>query len=98
MRIEFKDAKLSLVRTDRAAETKLPISVIKSCREKLILLEAAPDDRVLRNWKSLQYKQLSGVRDGQKQIRLNDQYRMIFILDESQSPPVVQVLEVADIH
>lgn len=98
MRIEFKDPKLALIRTDRAIETKLPIAVIKSCREKLILLEAALDDRVLRNWKSLEYKKLEGERLGQRQIRLNKQYRVIFILDDSQLPPVVQILEVDDIH
>lgn len=98
VRIEFKDAKLALIRTERAIETKLPISVIKSCRNKLLVIEAAPDERVLRNWKSLEYKKLSGDREGQRQIRLNKQYRIIFILDESQSPPVVQILEVDDIH
>lgn len=98
MRIEFKDPKLALIRTDRAIETKLPISVIKSCREKLIIMEAAPDDRVLRNWKSLEYKKLEGDREGQRQIRLNKQYRIVFTLDDSQAPPVVHILEVGDIH
>lgn len=99
MKIEFKDPKLAVIRTDRAAaELKLPIAVIKSCQDKLNVVEAAPDERVLRNWKSLRYKKLHGDRDGQREIRLNDQYRIVFILDESQSPPIVQVLEIGDIH
>ena len=45
MRIVFPDARLALVRTDQAAKTKLPFPVIKSLREKLIVIEAAPDER-----------------------------------------------------
>lgn len=99
MKIEFMDEKLAVIRTERAAaDLKLPISVIKSCREKLIVIEDAPDERVLREWASLRYKKLKGDRDGQREIRLNDQYRIVFILDESRSPPVVQILEIGDIH
>jgi proteic killer suppression protein len=99
MKIEFVDPKLAAIRTDRAAaELKLPIGVIKSCREKLIVIEDAPDERVLREWKSLKYKKLHGNRDGQREVRLNDQYRIVFILDESQSPPIIKILEIGDIH
>lgn len=99
MKIEFADPKLAVIRTDRAAaELRLPIAVIKSCRNKLIVIEDAPDERVLRNWKALKYKMLQGDRDGQREVRLNDQYRIIFILDESQAPPIFRILEIDDIH
>ena len=99
MKIEFIDGKLAVIRTERAAaELKLPVAVIKSCREKLIIIEDAPDERVLRQWASLKYKKLKGKREGQREVRLNDQYRIVFILDESRSPPAVQILEIGDIH
>jgi toxin HigB-1 len=98
MDIEYRDKRLALIRTDRAAETRLPISVIKSCREKLIVIEAAPDARTLRNWKSLHFERLKGDRAGQCSIRLNDQWRLIFELDESRSPPAVTVIAVEDYH
>lgn len=99
MKIRFRNERLAAIRTDRAAaELRLPIPVIKSARDKLIVIEDAPDERVLREWKSLRYKKLQGDREGQREIRLNDQYRIVFILDESQSPPVVEVLEIGDIH
>lgn len=98
MKIEFRDSRLALIRTDRAGETKLPFPVIKSCREKLIVLEAAPDERTLRNWKSLRYKKLEGDRKGQRAIRINDQYRLVFLLNNSHSPPVVTILNVEDYH
>lgn len=99
MKIEFLDRKLAAIRTDRAAaELKLPIAVIKSCRDKLIIIEDAPDDRVLREWASLRYKKLQGDREGQREVRINNQYRIVFILDETQTPPVVKILEIGDIH
>lgn len=99
MKIEFTDPRLAVIRTDRAAaELRLPIGVIKSCRDKLIVIEDAPDERVLRNWKALKYKKLQGNREGQREVRLNDQYRIVFILDESHTPPVFRILEIGDIH
>jgi proteic killer suppression protein len=98
MKIEFRDRRLGLIRTDRAGETKLPFPVIKSCREKLIVLEAAPDERTLRNWRSLRYEKLKGDRAGQRSIRINDQWRLVFTLDESTRPPTITVLAVEDYH
>jgi proteic killer suppression protein len=96
MKIEFRDRRLALIQTERAAETRLPIAVIKSCREKLIVLAAAPDERTLRNWRSLRYEKLKGTREGQRSIRLNDQWRLIFELDENQ--PAIIVVAIEDYH
>ena len=98
MKIVFPDDRLALVRTDQAAKTKLPFSVIKSVREKLIVIEAAPDERVLRNWKSLRYEKLEGDRQDQKSIRINNQWRMVFELDNDTKPPTITVLAIEDYH
>jgi proteic killer suppression protein len=70
----------------------------KSARRKLTVIRAAPDDRSLRNWKSLHYEKLKGGRDGMRSIRLNDQFRMILTVDESQSPQVATVIAIEDYH
>ena len=98
MRLEVRDKRLALIRTERAHELKLPIGVIKGAKDKLLLIESAPDERTPRNWKSLYYKKLSGVREGQRQIRINDQYRIVFLLDESTQPPTAIILEIGDTH
>jgi proteic killer suppression protein len=98
MRIVFRDQRLALVRTDQAAKTKLPIPVIKSCREKLNFLEAASEERALRNWKSLRYEKLEGNRKGLRSVRLNDQWRLVFALDETTSPPTIEVVDIEDYH
>lgn len=93
MDIEFRDEKLALVETDRAAETKLPVSVVNSLRKKLGIMRAAPDERTLRNWKSLHYEKMDG---DERSIRLNDQYRLIFTLDTECRPNKATVLRIWD--
>jgi proteic killer suppression protein len=93
MEIEYRDKTLALVETDRAAETRLPISVINSLRQKLVVLRAAPDERTLRNWKSLHYEKMA---DEERSIRLNKQYRLIFTIDTQCRPNKITILKVWD--
>lgn len=94
----FADEKLALIETDQAGSTMLSVAVIKSARRKLTVLRAAIDDRSLRNWKSLHYEKLKGERAGERSIRLNDQFRMVFELDEQTEPQTVTILAIEDYH
>lgn len=98
MEIEFADPALALIETDEAGATRLPVAVIKSARRKLTVLRAAPDERTLRNWKSLHYEKLKGDRAGERSIRINKQYRMVFTLDSETDPQTITVLAVEDYH
>ena len=73
-------------------------ATLLQAQRKLILLEQAPDERTLRNWKSLNYKKLSGDREDQRSIRVNDQYRIVFELLEDERPPAIRILEIDDTH
>ena len=96
MEIEFKNQHLKLIETERAAETGFPVAIIKSCRKKLVFLRSATDERTLREWKSLHYEKLSGDRDGQRSIRLNDQWRLVFELYAACNPHKITILSVED--
>lgn len=98
MDVVFADKALALIETERAGETRLPVAIIKSARRKLTVLRAATDDRSLRNWKSLHYEKLRGSREGQRSIRLNEKYRMVFSLDENADPQIVTILSIEDYH
>lgn len=89
---------LGQVCTDAAHRTGLPFMVIKAVRRKLIQMEAAQDERDLRNLKGLNYKKLQGDREGERSIRVNDQYRIVFTLADSEKPPVILILEIGDTH
>ena len=97
MKVEFADDDLARICTDQAHRLGLPIAVIKMARRKPIQLQSAKDERDLRNLKGLHYKKLQGVREGQRSVRINDQYRIVFVIGESQ-PPVITVIEIGDIH
>jgi plasmid maintenance system killer protein len=96
MRIEFADPRLALIRTAQAHKLGLPIGVIKAAQRKLLVIEAASSELTLRNWKSLEYKKLEGSEE--RQIRINDQYRMRFKLNEETKPPTVIVTFIGDPH
>jgi len=98
MKIDFNDRKLELLLTDRAHETKLPIAIIQSFRKKYVLLKSAPDEKTLINWRSFNYESLKGKRIGQKSIRLNKQWRLVFELNESEIPPRIIILSIEDYH
>ena len=98
MRVVFADDELALIETDQAGSTRLGVAVIKSARRKLTILRAAVDDRSLRNWKSLHYEKLTGDREGQRSIRLNLKWRLVFTLNTEIIPPIMTVLEIVDYH
>ena len=98
MEVVFADAALALIETDQAGKTRLSVAIIKSARRKLTIFRAAPDERSLRNWKSLNYEKLKGGRDGQRSVRLNDQFRMVFTLDDETKPPTITILSIEDYH
>ena len=98
MDVVFADNRLALIETDRAGLTRLPVAVIQSARRKLNVIRAAPDERTLRNWKSLHDEKLKGDRAHQRSIRLNNQWRLVFELDDQSSPQRVIVIAVEDYH
>lgn len=99
MEVLYEDQRLAVVETDRAAaETRLPIEVINAYRRKLVVLRAAPDERTLRNWKSLHYEKLVGDREGYRSIRLNDQWRLVFRIDTECRPNRITIVAIEDYH
>lgn len=99
MEIEYENKKLEALESNEAAsETKYSIALIKAFQNKLVLLRSAPDERTLRNWKSLHFEKLKGERKGQYSIRLNDQWRLIIELDDETSPKKIRLLAIEDYH
>jgi proteic killer suppression protein len=74
------------------------LEIIDRLRHRLGLLRAAPDERTIRNWKSLHYEKLKGDRDGQRSIRLNQKWRLVFTIDENRNPKKIVILKVEDYH
>ncbi|HAO32046.1 MAG TPA: type II toxin-antitoxin system RelE/ParE family toxin [Candidatus Competibacter sp.] len=99
MDVIYKKDLLSIVeKVEEAHVTKLPIAVVKSARRKINFIKAAPDERSLVNWKSLQFEYLSGNLEGFCSIRLNKQWRLVFTLEKTCNPPSVIIHSIEDYH
>ena len=99
MEIEIEnDDLVELLITENRAKPKWPISVVSSFKKKLVFLQEAPDEKTIRNWKSLHFEKLKGDRDGQFSIRLNDQFRLIFKFNDLFNPPKLTILNIEDYH
>jgi proteic killer suppression protein len=99
--IEFKDKRLAKIENGNAADlaaSGVPLEIIDRLRSRLELLRSAPDERTIRNWKSLHYEKLKGDRDGERSIRLNKKWRLIFTIDENRNPKTIVILKVEDYH
>ncbi|MEJ0094970.1 MAG: type II toxin-antitoxin system RelE/ParE family toxin [Methylocella sp.] len=98
MKVEFTDDDLAQICTDQAYRLGLPVAVIRSARNRLIQLEAARDERDLRNLKGLHYKKGKGERANERSVRINDQYRIVFVLSEEENPPIIRIIKIGDTH
>ncbi len=89
MDIEFADPRLALIETEAAAETRLPVAVIQTARQRFGIMRAAPDARTLHNWKSLGLKPREG--SGEHLVVLSSQSAMAVKIIEKNSIMTVVV-------
>jgi proteic killer suppression protein len=98
MQIVFADDSLALIETDQAGRTRLPVAAIKSARRKLTILRAVPDKRSLQNWKSLRFENGRCANGGRCFVRLSEQLRMVFTLDDKTRPPTITITTIEECH
>jgi proteic killer suppression protein len=78
----------------RQFSNKLPQSIQRTARKKLVILDAATELNDLRVPPGNQLEALKGDRKGQHSIRINDQWRICFRWRAGDSFDV----EIADYH
>jgi proteic killer suppression protein len=71
---------------------------VKAYRKALQHIRAATDERTLYARRAFRFEKLSGKRQGQHSMRLNDQWRLIVELRGAASKKVVHVIEIVDYH
>lgn len=98
MDIVYADKNLALINTPQAPSLKMSVQLIKAARKKLHFIKNAADERDLRNWKGLHYEKLQGDRKGQRSIKINDQWRLVFTIENDTVPARITVLEICDYH
>jgi proteic killer suppression protein len=73
---------------------KLPATIQRTARRKLLYLEDADDLRDLRSPPGNRLEQLRGDRAGQYSIRINDQWRICFTWQDNKA----QQVRIEDYH
>jgi proteic killer suppression protein len=73
-------------------------AIVKAFRKRMQLIRASVDERTFYALKSLHYEKLKGDRDGQRSMRLNDQWRLILRLEQDDSGKLAVVISIADYH
>ena len=98
MKIEYRDKQnLKQVEKDDSLDGMLPTGVGKSFRKKINFIKGTLNEGDIVAWQSLRYEKLKGERKGQKSIRLNDQWRLIFETADGEDPKFI-VLGFEDYH
>lgn len=96
MKVRYANDDTMLIETDHAHKLRLPVAVVQSARRKIRIIRQATDERDLRSLRSLHYEKLGGKRDGQRSIRLNDQWRLLFKIDRDCEPLEIEILEISN--
>jgi toxin HigB-1 len=93
VKIKFKTGELEYFYLTPLAEIrgKLPFQkdIIKQFKKKVQILISIDSLNELALFKSLNFEELKGDREGYYSIRLNKQYRLIFILEEEKEEQII---------
>lgn len=76
----------------------LPVAVIKAARKTLLKLEAATYESDLFNIGGLDYKIRRGGGDETRQVRVNKQYRIFFMVSGEGASAVATITFIGDPH
>jgi proteic killer suppression protein len=96
--VEYEDDDLRRLAEDASfTQKRWGRDVVRAYRKKIQILLSSMDERDLRNVKSLRLEKLRGDREGQRSIRLNDQFRLILKF-RTEGDRLVIVVEIVDYH
>jgi|SRR5438128_8953187 len=98
LEVRFKDASLDRLESDRNAGEGYSPAIVKAFRKRMQLIRAAPDERVLYEWKSLRFEKLKGDRSHQHSVRLNDQWRLIVEFEGEAPNKTIMIVGIEDYH
>lgn len=98
MEVRYEDASLQRLESDPAYTAGFDAALVKAFRKRMQLIRAALDERAFYALKSLHYEKLRGDREGQRSIRLNDQWRLILRIEEDATGKLVVIISIEDYH
>lgn len=98
MEVDFEDAELRRLEADDKFTAGFDVAIVKAFRKRMQLIRAAVDERAFYAMKSLHYERLKGDREGQSSMRLNDQWRLILRIRQTEDGRRVVIVSITDYH
>jgi len=98
MEVSYEDASLQRLESDPAYTAGFEAALVKAFRKRMQLIRAAVDERAFYAMKSLHYEKLRGDREGQRSMRLNDQWRLILRMEDDATGKLVVIISIEDYH
>jgi proteic killer suppression protein len=89
VRVRFADKKLERLETELGYTAGFGSDIVKQFRKKMAFIRSANDERDFYAMKSLHYEKLQGKRSHQRSMKLNDQFRLILEIEQSNGKAVV---------
>ncbi|MBI1901045.1 MAG: type II toxin-antitoxin system RelE/ParE family toxin [Planctomycetia bacterium] len=98
MEVRHDDEELARVEAEEKYTAGLCPARVRAFRRLLNLIRTIGDERELYQRKSLHFEKLKGDREHQRSLRLNDQWRLIVEIEESENKRVLVVKGIEDYH
>src|SRR5690349_16103752 len=98
MDVEHINQDLKRLETDTAFNAAFAAAICAGYRKVMRFIRAAKDERDFRSMRSLNFEKLKGNRGHQHSMRINQQWRLIIELKESNPRNVVVVVAIEDYH
>ena len=96
--IRFKDESLERLETDAGTDRAYPAGIGSTFRRRMQLIRCASDERDLFGMRSLKFEGLTGNREHQHSMRLNDQWRLIMELEGDNPKKTLCIVAIEDYH
>jgi toxin HigB-1 len=98
MDVTFQDQSLDRLEIDATFSAGYADALVKSYRRTMQHIRAAADERTLYARRSFRFEKLSGDREGQHSLRLNDRWRLIVRICGQSPKKVIHIIEIVDYH
>lgn len=98
MKIYFNNKYLEeLAESKPKGKMRYSLEVVTTYRKKLIILGNVRNSSELRAFKSLHFERLTGDKLGLYSIRVNDKYRLEFLLNKEMDIVIEEIIVIEDL-
>ncbi len=98
MQIRFAGSDLERLYSDPTYTGGRATAIVTAFRKVVGIIVAATDERDFHALRSLRFEKLKGKRSHQHSMRLNDQWRLILVLEGKAEDKVVSIVSIEDYH